>query len=380
MSKKAKPSKNQKLTVADFCSAMEAIAPTSLAQSWDNVGLLAGDTEAQLRQALLCIDMTGDVIDEAVRCKADLILAYHPPIFKPINRLCMPGTGTEALVFRCISRGIAIYSTHTALDAANGGTNDVLAGLCGIKETEPLEYIDDPDSTELKVVVFVPADSVERVAGAMFDAGAGHIGNYSRCSYRSTGNGTFFGSEDTNPAIGQRGKMEYVDEIRLETIVSAQVLPAVVSAIRESHPYDEPAFDVYPLKAKPVRGIGRCGKLPQPTTLGNLANNLKQATESANVQIVGSTDTKVDRAVIVVGAAGSLPFRSPLSKTDVIITGEIRHHDALTIQRYGCSAIALGHWASERPVLTPVAVQIEEALPGISATVSEADRDPFQPA
>ena len=365
--------------VAGFSDAMEAIAPTGLAQSWDNVGLLAGDLSASIRRVLLCIDLTVDVVDEAIRGKVDLILAYHPPIFKPIAALRVPSTGTDEAVFRCIRQGIAIYATHTALDAADGGTNDVLARLCGIRKTEPLEYVDDPGESEVKVVVFVPGDHVEDVADAMFAAGAGHIGDYNRCSYRTAGQGTFFGTETTSPTIGKRGRMEYVDEVRLESIVESQALPAVVSAIRRSHPYEEPAFDVYPLKPRPVRGIGRCGRLTRPTPLGKLARKLKRATQSASVQVVGPLDRAVNRAIIVVGAAGSKPFSSALASQDVIVTGEIRHHDALTIQRLGCTAIALGHWASERPVLEPLARRFEAALPGITAQVSDADRDPFQP-
>jgi dinuclear metal center YbgI/SA1388 family protein len=385
---------------------MESIAPTALAQDWDNVGLLAGDLSAAVKRVLLCIDLTDPVVDEAIREKVDLILAYHPPIFKPIRSLRMPSTDTDAVVFRCIRHGIAIYSTHTALDAADGGTNDVIASLCGIKETEPLEYVDEPRleaRADLKVVVFVPAEHLEKVANAMFAAGAGHIGDYSRCSYRLVGKGTFFGGETTDPTIGERGRMEQVDEIRLESVVPTKALPAVVGAIYRVHPYDEPAFDIYPLRAKPTRGIGRRGKLPRPSTLSTLARKLKRQITSrrlsrragtrssargehtGTVHIIGPPDRTVTRAIIVVGAAGSLPFRAtcgtdcPAGQSeDVIITGEIRHHDALTIKRLNCTAIALGHWASEHPTLAPLAQRIETALPGITTHVSDADSDPFR--
>jgi dinuclear metal center YbgI/SA1388 family protein len=354
---------------------METIAPTGLAQSWDNVGLLAGDATATVGRVLACIDLTAAVVDEAIRKKSDLILAYHPPIFKPISSIRGDSSGTDAAVFRCIRNGIAVYAMHTALDAAEGGTNDVMASLCGIARTEPIEYVDQPRVDECKLVVFVPPDQVERVADAMFAAGAGHIGDYSRCSYRLAGQGTFFGDETTSPTVGQHGQMEYVDEIRLESVVPSKALPGVVTAMIKAHSYEEPAFDIYPLEARPVRGIGRIGYLPRPTTLTGLARKLKRATQAAGIQIVGPPDRKVERAVIVVGAAGTLPFRVPLSSTDVIITGEIRHHDALTIRRLDGTAIALGHWASERPVLPAVTKRLEEACPGIVTYVSSADRD-----
>ncbi len=401
----------RRCTVGDVCQAMGIIAPPALAQSWDNVGLLAGDLQARVRRMLLCIDLTEAVVDEARTAKVQCILNYHPPIFKPISMLQIPGSGTEAAVFRCIRDGIAIYATHTALDAAEGGTNDVIASLCGIKRRQPLEHIDQPGESQNKLVVFVPQEALEKVADAIFAAGAGHIGDYSRCSYRLAGQGTFRGGATTSPTIGQRGRMEYVDEVRLESVVRSKDLPAVVAAMRGAHPYEEPAFDLYPLQAQPVGGIGRVGRLPQPIALSTLARKLKRATGATCVQIVGPADRQVDRAIIVVGAAGSLPFQlpplaaAPPSPTpnppsasripnsefrlpnsafphphaDVIITGEIRHHDALTIQRRDCTAIVLGHWASERPVLTSLAKRLETALPGVELRISKADRDPFQP-
>jgi dinuclear metal center YbgI/SA1388 family protein len=358
---------------------METIAPTALAQEWDNVGLLAGDLRAAVCRVMLTIDLTEPVVDEAVRKKIDFIVSYHPPIFKPISSLCTPGAGMESLVFRCIRKGVAIYSPHTALDAAEGGTNDTIAQLCGIDQTEPLEYVEAPKIDECKFVVFVPPQHLEKVAEGIFEAGAGQIGDYSRCSFRTPGEGTFFGGKDSNPAVGQRGKMESVQEVRLESIVRTKDLPKVIHAMREVHPYEEPAFDIYPLRARPVRGIGRCGKLSQTTTLEKLARRLQFQTKAKGVQIVGRSEQAVDFVVIVAGAAGSLPFRTTLSNRHVIITGEIRHHDALTIGRYGCSAIALGHWASEKPVLKLVAQRLAEMLPELVLSISAADHDPFQP-
>lgn len=375
-----RPRRTRKTMVLNLCQAMESIAPTTLAQEWDNVGLIAGDPTATIHRVLLCIDLTHAVIDEAIRKRIELVLAYHPPIFRPIGTLRADSTGTDALVFRCIQRGIALYATHTALDTAEGGTNDVIAALLGIQETEPLEGVDQASPVEHKLVVFVPPEEVEKVADAMFATGAGHIGDYSRCSYRVRGTGTFLGGESTSPAVGRKGRLEYVEEVRLEAIVPDQALPGVIQSMIEAHSYEEPAFDIYPLKPKPARGIGRAGALPGTVTLSNLARRLKRSTGATCVQTVGPVDRTVARAVIIVGAAGSLPFRIPLMPRDVIITGEIRHHDALTIQRHDCTAIALGHWASERPVLEPLAKRLQKSLPDVTFTVSRADTDPFHPA
>lgn len=356
---------------------METIAPTSLAQSWDNVGLLAGDPGAAARRALTCIDLTPDVVQEAIRSKIDLIVAYHPPIFRPVASLRADSSGTEAAVFRCIRAGVSIYATHTALDAAVGGTNDVMAALCGIRQTEPLEYVPKPGIEHRKLVVFVPGDHLDPVVDAIFAAGGGHIGAYSRCSYRSPGQGTFLGGESTNPSIGRKGRMECVEEVRLEVVVPSPRLPDAVRAMMAAHPYDEPAFDIYPLEARPQRGIGRFGQFARPTTLGSLARKLKRSTGGTCVQTVGPKDRRLTRGVIVVGAAGSLPFRTDLTRETVVVTGEMRHHDALSILRQDCCAIALGHWASERPILAPLAERLESMVPGLSVAVSKSDADPF---
>ncbi len=369
-------SRSKAVPLAEVCRALEEIAPRHLAQDNDNVGLLAGDKRAAVRRVLLCIDLAEAVVDEAVRRKADLVMAYHPPIYRPITRLHGHGTGTDAHVFRCIAAGIAIYSTHTALDAADGGTNDVLADLCGVKDARPIESL-QPGPPRCKVVVFVPAKYADKVADAMFAAGAGHIGDYEMCSYRLSGEGTFRGSDATNPTIGQAGRFERVAELRIEALTLQAAVPAVVEAIRKSHPYEEPAFDVYPLEPELLRGMGRYGKLPRPTTLGALARKLKRSLPAECTQVVGPPDQKVSRAVICVGVAGRLPFRLPLTETDVIVTGEMRHHDALTVLRHGCCAITLSHWASERPTLKPFATKLAALVPSLEVQVSTADRDPF---
>jgi len=376
MSKRSARSK--KITVGDVCTVLESIAPPGLAQSWDNVGLLAGDMNATVRRVLLCVDLTPEVVDEAIAGRIDFVMAYHPPIFKPIPALRVPSHGTDEAVFRCIRGGIAVYSMHTALDAAEGGANDVLAGLCGLKHTAPIEFADKPGERECKLVVFVPHAEVDQVAKAMFAAGAGHIGDYSHCGFRVSGEGTFCGGDSTNPAVGQAGRLEHVEEIRLEVIVHEPELATVVTAMVAAHSYEEPAYDIYPLKPQPVRGIGRHGPLERPTTLGRLARRLKKSTRADCVQVVGDPEQKIERAVIAVGAAGSLPFRLPLTECDVIVTGEIRHHDALSIRRRGCTAIALGHWASERPALAALRQRVQAQLTSLPVELSSADRDPFR--
>jgi len=364
-------------TVADLCAALQRLAPLELAQDWDNVGLLVGDRGARVRRALLCIDLMPAVVIEAVRQDVQFIVAYHPPIFKAITRLTIPATDPTDAVFRCIAAGIAVYSTHTALDAADGGTNDVIANMCGLKRTHALDYSQNRDA-EVKLVTFIPAEHVDEVMQALFTAGAGWIGDYDKCSYRISGMGTFRGGQSTNPTIGRAGRYETVDEIRVETVARRNVLPQVVRALRDAHPYEEPAFDIYPIQPEPRRGIGRYGQLPKPTSLATLTRRLKKSTAAATVQTVGNPQQPISRVIICVGAAGALPFKVGLQRGDVVVTGEIRHHDALAILRHNAAAIALGHWSSERPVLAPFRQKLLDLVPAMEVLISKDDREPFR--
>ncbi len=366
------------ITVGHIEQCLNRIAPLALAQAWDNVGLLTGDRAAACRSAMLCIDLTPAVLEEAVANRCRMVFAYHPPIFKAVNRLLADAPGMEAVVHKAIAAGVAIYSAHTALDAACGGTNDVLADLCGLSDTGPFEFVTTREG-ECKVATFVPEAQLERVAAAMFAAGAGRIGDYEQCSYRSAGEGTFFGTESTNPKVGRKGRMEKVSEVRLEMIAPQERLPEIVAALRRSHPYEEPAFDLYPLLNEPTAGIGRVGRLAPGTTLRRLFDRLVRATGSKVAMFVGESRKPVREAAVCVGAAGRLPFEKHRSaRADVIVTGEIRHHDALSILRAGKTAIALGHWESERPVLKPLAKRLSEALPGLKVFISRRDVSPFR--
>ncbi|MFQ5423327.1 MAG: Nif3-like dinuclear metal center hexameric protein [Phycisphaerae bacterium] len=368
-------------TVRILCEAMEHIAPTWAAAEWDNVGLLVGDPARPVRRVLLAIDLTAAVLSEARRGRFEAVVAYHPPLFRPVTRFVVGTLDQHSVAAEAAASGMAVYSPHTALDAAAGGPNDTLAALAGLKDAVPFEAAaSGPD--KCKLVVFVPPERVDAIAEAVFDAGAGRIGQYEKCSFRLAGQGTFFGTESTAPAVGRRGRFERVDEIRLEVILPRIRLPDVTAAVRRAHPYDEPAFDVYPLQRLPDGriGQGRIGRFARRKTLAALARSMKQKTGAANVVTVGGPARSLCRGLVCVGAAGSLPFdmpATPCGPGDVVITGEIRHHDALCYRRSGVAAIALGHWASERPVLKPLARRLAAMLNRVTVVVSRSDRDPF---
>src|SRR5882724_10045446 len=213
-----------RMTLSSLLEILEEIAPTRYAEPLDNVGLLVGDPQQAISKTLLTIDYTPPVAEEGRNKHCDCIISYHPPIFDPLKRIL-----STSLIYDAIRRGVAIYSPHTALDVADGGTNDMLADAVGSPpDRQPLRITDAKSAANYKLVVFAPRDAADKVADALFAAGAGRIGNYTSCSFRSPGTGTFFGDENSNPTIGQSGQLERADEVRIETILPIKNLQPVV--------------------------------------------------------------------------------------------------------------------------------------------------------
>lgn len=254
------------VTVADVYAAMDAVAPFDYAADWDNVGLLAGRREWPATRVLLAIDLTDAVAREALRKRADVLVLYHPPIFKGIRAVTPAAECPTTLLPDLLAAGVSLLAWHTALDAAGGGTNDILLDVFEPVARRPLEPRIDEDR-QYKLVVFVPPSEVEGLRQALSAAGAGVIGHYTECSYESAGRGTFRGDQTTSPAVGRKLVLEHADEIRLEMIVPRPRVGGVVRALYARHSYEEPAFDLYPLHETPGRaavGMGRIGELKRP--------------------------------------------------------------------------------------------------------------------
>ncbi len=366
------------MTTQDLVDAMEAIAPTRYAESWDNVGLLAGDVRNPINRALLTIDYTAEVAEEAKQAGCDAVIAYHPPIFSALKRI----TGeTAPLLVDALSRGVAIYSPHTAWDVAEGGANDVLADAIGLAERRPLR-VEEKTARWLKLVVFVPRENTDHVSDAMFNAGAGQIGNYSRCAFRSEGVGSFLPHEGAAPAVGKAGTLERVDETRLESIVPLAKVAEVVSAMRKAHPYEEPAFDLITLATPPEgRGIGRVGDLTEPASLAAIVQRVKSNLRLSNV-LVGPESAgaagAVRRVACCAGAGGGLLDDALNAGAEVFLTGEMRHHDVLRAASKGCCVICCLHSNSERASLAALGNKLQDKMPGLTIVQSQRDRDPLR--
>lgn len=359
------------MKVAELVRVMEGIAPPQFAAHWDNVGLLVGDPDRDVARVLLTIDCTRSVVAEAAKGGCGAIVSYHPPIFDGQKRFLAGSVAYEA-----VRADVAIYSPHTALDVAEGGTNDVLADALGMIDRAPLQEIAPPDA-EYKLVTFVPEGHVEAVSRAIFEAGAGRIGKYTSCSFRGQGVGTFFGEDGTNPAVGQSGRFEQASEIRLETVVSFALVGRVMRALRGAHPYEEPAVNLLRMSSfKRACGFGRIGSVPRASTRV-LIDRVKGALGVPHVLVASSGDREVTRAAVCAGSGGALVADAIRAGAEVFLTGELRHHDALRAVAAGMSVVCLLHSASERGVLATLQANLSVRCPGVTFERSREDRDPF---
>jgi len=356
----------------------EAIAPLELAEDWDNVGLLTGDPEQSIKKVMLAIDLTQAVFEEAKAQKVDLMLTYHPPVFEPVKKV-VAGQGVSPLLYEAIRAKMAIYTMHTALDCVRGGVNDLLAEIVGIEKSQPLQAQGFDEKKMCKMVVFLPESDVASVSQAIFDAGAGHIGKYSRCSFRCEGTGTFQGEAGTNPTVGVANVFEQAAEFRLETIVPVEYLSAVVAAMIKVHSYEEVAYDVIPLlHGQTETGLGRVGDLGKPVSKKILIEHIRKTFKQKVVGIIGPTTGKVTRAAVCAGSCGSMLNQVIGQKCDFYLTGELKHHFALELQEAGVTTVCLSHTNSERIILPELAKRCRSKCDGVKFVVSRKDRDPFE--
>lgn len=371
-------------SLADVVALLTRIAPLDLAEDWDNVGLLVEPSHAATRtitRAFLCIDLSESVLDEAVEHGAQLVIAYHPPLFRGLKRLRASST-EERVAVRALEAGLAVYSPHTALDAATDGVNDWLARAFGPGKTKPL--VPHTAASELKLVVFVPRSHVAELRSALArELGVGTIGNYSECSYELDGKGTFFGNEASNPRLGTRGQLEVVDEVRLELRCSAQQAQRVARVIAAYHPYEEPAWDVYPLAPTPESnvGAGRWLELETPLSLGEAVVRLKAHLGVSTLRVatagLHAAGSPIRRIALCAGAGGSLLEK--VSGADLFVTGELRHHDVLAKLRAGSSVIVSEHTHTERGFLPELAQRLAVLAGGqLEVLVSARDADPLR--
>ncbi|WP_274651891.1 Nif3-like dinuclear metal center hexameric protein [Paenibacillus humicola] len=322
---------------------MEQLAPKHIAVENDKIGLQLGSLQKEIRTVLVALDVTDEVADEAIALGADLIVAHHAIIFRPLAKI---DTSTYAgkLYEKLIKHDIAVYISHTNLDVADGGINDWMADLLGIAP-EGRASLEDVHTDQLyKLAVFVPKSHHEQVLEAIWKAGAGGIGGYSCCSFNTEGIGTFRPGEGANPFIGEAGKLERVEEVRIETVVPQSAHRKVVQAMLKAHPYEEVAYDLIPMDLKGrAFGLGRTGRLTQPAKLGELAERVKRAFDVPFVRLVGDPERDIRKAAVLGGSGAKYVRHALYAGADVLVTGDIDYHTAHDALAAGLAIIDPGH-------------------------------------
>jgi len=330
------------MKVKDVTNYLESIAPLSLQESYDNSGLLVGDMEDEVSAVLVSLDITNEIIEEAIANKCNLIVAHHPIIFSGIKRLTKNDTVSDILI-KAVKNNINLYAIHTNLDNVVNGVNGKIADLIGLGKRKVLL----PKSNLYKLAVFTPLSHKEKVLSALFEAGAGYVGEYSNCSFSSKGTGTFKPMEGANPYVGKIDELESVDEGKLELVVPNFSLANVIYAMKESHPYEEVAYDLVPLANFSNFGAGLIGDLKEPMDESVFLQFLQKTFKSKSIR---HTDLlkKPIRKVALCGGSGSFLLKNAIkNKADIFITADMKYHQFFDGE--GRILIAdIGHYESEQ--------------------------------
>jgi dinuclear metal center YbgI/SA1388 family protein len=332
------------IKLKDITGYLEGLAPLSYQESYDNSGLQVGDREMEVTGVLITLDVTEEVLLEAEKLGFNLVISHHPVIFSGLKSLTGKNAA-ERVVTKAIRKEIAIYSGHTNFDAISGGVNTAMANRLGLLKQRIL----DPMKEQLKkLVVFVPHDQVDQVRSAMFEAGAGHIGDYDSCSFNLEGKGTFRGSEGSDPYVGQVGELHQEPETRVETIVPAPLVRKVVRAMEKAHPYEEVAYDIYPLEnAFNQAGMGMLGELEDPVDEEVFMTFLKDRFGLSLIRHSALRGKPVKKVALCGGAGSFLLGRAKASGADVFVTGDFKYHQFFDADGK-IVVMDMGHFESEQ--------------------------------
>lgn len=364
---------------ADIKNVLEILdktAPEHLAESWDNSGIQINSGKQHVEKILVCLEINEAVVKEAIELRADFIVAHHPLIFKPLKKIDYQRY-PEKLIIQLIKHDISVYSSHTPFDSAIGGNNDYIAKLLGLENTEILLPLNE---SFYKIVVFVPKNALEPVRQAMCACGAGRLGNYSDCTFSSSGIGTFKPNEKANPAIGLNNRFEQVEEYRLETIVAAENLKNVISGMISAHPYEMPAYDVFKLESGiAANGLGRTGYLDKDYKLSEMIDIVKDRLNiKASINWTGDPEKRIRKVGICTGSGSDLIAAAKEKGCDLYITGDIKYHDAHLANQLNIALIDAGHFYTEAFFSENMCEQLKMNLCGMTEIYcSKVSLNPF---
>jgi dinuclear metal center YbgI/SA1388 family protein len=332
------------MIIQEIVDYLNSFAPVSYQESYDNSGLNVGNTGDLIKSALITLDVTEEVVSEAIDLGANLIVSHHPVIFKGIKQIDNR-TYTGRIIQQLIKNDIAVYAGHTNLDAVWGGVN---TRICEKLNLTKLSIMDPVKEALRKIVVFVPSEHASKVREAMFDAGAGFIGDYDKCSYNLEGQGSFRGSENTNPFVGNKGETHFEKEMRIETIVPQHKLNTVIREMIHAHPYEEVAYDVYPLLNEYHKaGMGMLGELADEQDEEDFLKLLKKTFQTSLVKHTRLRDKKIKKVAVCGGSGSFLLNKAISSGADVFVSADFKYH-----QFYDADGKILicdiGHYESEQ--------------------------------
>ena len=366
--------------LSDILGIINKIAPPWLMESWDNSGLQLGDPTATVSRIMVALDATPAVVASALASSCQLLVTHHPLIFKP-QKSISAATVQGRLIHDAISGGLAIVSIHTSYDIADGGLNDLLAERLGIGSCVPLHTT---SSQELaKLVVFVPEDHFDSLQSSLL-AYAENMGAYRDCSFAVNGEGTFTPLEGANPFIGNVGSLERVREVRLEMLVCRSKLARAVKTMLAVHPYEEPAFDIYPLLNEGKKfGLGRIGEIKHSSSLADFTVFVGKQLQASGVRFVGNSDTAVHKIALCSGSGISLLQEAVRAGADCMVTGDVKYHDAREAEDMGIALIDVGHFPSEHVMVADVVHRLgkmmkETGYKECEILSCQVENDPFR--
>lgn len=362
----------------EIISLFETLAPKELAEDGDKIGLQIGRMNQKVDKVMVTLDVLEEVVDEAVEKGVKLIIAHHPPLFRSLKAI-KTDTVQGRMIEKLIKNDISVYAAHTNLDVAKGGVNDLLAEALELKDTKLL--LPTYKEKLMKLSVFVPKEDAEKVRKALGDAGAGHIGNYSHCSFSSEGTGRFLPGEGTDPYIGQQGKLEEVQEVKVESIYPSKLEKKVLSVLFKSHPYEEVAYDIMLLENEgETLGLGRVGKLAAPMSLKEFAAYAKEKLQVENVRVTGNLKDSVQKVAVLGGDGNKFIHNAKFSGADVFVTGDLYYHTAHDAMMLGLNVLDAGHHIEKvmkEGVARWMTEKSREKSMNVEYLVSEVNTDPF---
>jgi dinuclear metal center YbgI/SA1388 family protein len=332
------------MQLKEITQIIESFAPLAFQESYDNAGLILGKPEDEVSGILIALDITEEIIDEAISKNLNLIVAHHPILFSGLKKLNGKNY-TERCVVKAIKNDIAIYAAHTNLDSVIGGVNSKIAAKLNLQNCRILAPTID---FLKKLVTFVPTADAEKVRNALFEAGAGHIGNYDSCSFNQNGTGSFRGNEATKPYAGEKNLLHFEEETRIETIFPKHIQSTVIAALLKTHPYEEVAYDIYPLDNEYSEvGIGMIGELPEPMDESEFLKNLKKEFHCEVIRHTNLLGKPIQRVAVCGGSGSSYLNKAKAEKADIFISGDFKYHQFFDAENQIIIA-DIGHFESEQ--------------------------------